>query len=94
VLIDTDDSSALPREWDSGVAGILGAGGGAEVVAPVHADGSIDWRPIMAYPPPLFSSTGCGSNATISYRCCRCRLRRTKTWRTTVFFFLESRAYH
>ncbi|AQK75463.1 Ethylene-responsive transcription factor ERF018 [Zea mays] len=35
----------------------------AEVVAPVRADGSIDWRPVMAHPPPLFSPTGWGSNA-------------------------------
>ncbi|RCV08618.1 hypothetical protein SEVIR_1G348000v4 [Setaria viridis] len=64
-LMDADDAPALP--WDSavahGTAGVLGAGGGAEVVAPVRADGSIDWRPVMAHPPPLFSPTGWGSNA-------------------------------
>ncbi|KAF8730199.1 hypothetical protein HU200_017174 [Digitaria exilis] len=38
------------------------AAGADEVVAPVRADGSIDWRPVMAHPPPLFSPTGWGSS--------------------------------
>ncbi|EEE57915.1 hypothetical protein OsJ_08611 [Oryza sativa Japonica Group] len=34
---------------------------GSEVVAPaVRADGSIDWRPVMAHPPPLYSPPGWG----------------------------------
>jgi hypothetical protein len=64
-LMDADDGPALPWEWDSGsgvAAGVLGGADGV-VVAPVRADGSIDWRPVMAHPPPLFSPTGWGSNA-------------------------------
>ncbi|CAL5056105.1 unnamed protein product [Urochloa decumbens] len=67
-LLDVD-SPALPWEWesvahDAAVGVLAGAGGSAdEVVAPVRADGSIDWRPVMAHPPPLFSPTGWGSNA-------------------------------
>ncbi|XP_066319711.1 ethylene-responsive transcription factor ERF023-like [Miscanthus floridulus] len=51
-------------EHDVG-GGVLGgaATSAAEVVAPMRADGSIDWRPVMAHPPPLFSPTGWGSNA-------------------------------
>ncbi|KAG8059238.1 hypothetical protein GUJ93_ZPchr0002g26613 [Zizania palustris] len=39
--------------------------GSSEVVAPaVRADGSLDWRPVMAHPPPLFSPPpSWGSNA-------------------------------
>ncbi|KAG0535157.1 hypothetical protein BDA96_04G342200 [Sorghum bicolor] len=51
---------------DAGGGVVLGGGAAtsaAEVVAPVRADGSIDWRPVMAHPPPLFSPTGWGSNA-------------------------------
>jgi hypothetical protein len=63
-LMDVDDGSMLP--WGSvahDMAGALGTGSADEVVAPVHADGSIDWRPVMAHLPPLFSPTGWGSNA-------------------------------
>lgn len=64
-LMDVDDGSMLP--WGSvaqhDMAGVLGTGSADEVVAPVHADGSIDWRPFMAHPPPLFSPTGWGNNA-------------------------------
>lgn len=63
-LMDIDGgSTTLP--WGSGAAAhdsttdVLGA----EVVAPVRADGSIDWRPVMAHPPPLYSPTGWGSHA-------------------------------
>uniref|UniRef100_A0A0E0K5Z1 AP2/ERF domain-containing protein n=1 Tax=Oryza punctata TaxID=4537 RepID=A0A0E0K5Z1_ORYPU len=36
---------------------------GSEVVAPaVRADGSIDWRPVMAHPPPLYSPPGWGGS--------------------------------
>lgn len=66
------DGSAPPWDYyyysvahDAG--GVLGGAAAtsstAEVVAPVRADGSIDWRPVMAHPPPLFSPTGWGSNA-------------------------------
>jgi hypothetical protein len=66
-LMDVDDSSQatamLSREAMAHGAGFLDAGSGIEVVAPVRADGSIDWRPVMAHPPPLFSPVGWGSNA-------------------------------
>jgi len=66
---EADGGSAAPWDYYYSVAhdagGVLGvaATSAAEVVAPVRADGSIDWRPVMAHPPPLFSPTGWGSNA-------------------------------
>ncbi|CAN6239241.1 unnamed protein product [Urochloa humidicola] len=55
---------ALPREWADSSSSAAAAAAADEVVAPVRADGSIDWRPVMAHPPPLFSPTGWGgSNA-------------------------------
>ncbi|OEL25724.1 Ethylene-responsive transcription factor ERF017 [Dichanthelium oligosanthes] len=64
LIMDVDSSALPPWEWDSVAhdTDVLGTGS-AEVVAPVRADGSIDWRPVMAHPPPLFSPTGWGSNA-------------------------------
>ncbi|CAO2040461.1 unnamed protein product [Urochloa humidicola] len=64
-LMDVDAPAALPWEWDSAAVAHAdtAAAGADEVVAPVRADGSIDWRPVMAHPPPLFSPTGWGSNA-------------------------------
>ncbi|GJM87043.1 hypothetical protein PR202_ga02960 [Eleusine coracana subsp. coracana] len=69
-LMDVDDDTSSPammlsREEEAMAhgAGFVDAGSGIEVVAPVRADGSIDWRPVMAHPPPLFSPTGWGSNA-------------------------------
>nr|AYN74588.1 ERF transcription factor [Zoysia japonica] len=65
-LMDVDDSppaATLSREALAHGAGFLDAGRGIEVVAPVRADGSIDWRPVMAHPPPLYSPIGWGSNA-------------------------------
>ncbi|CAN6245871.1 unnamed protein product [Urochloa humidicola] len=64
-LMDADAPAALPWEWDSAAVAHAdtAAAGADEVVAPVRADGSIDWRPFMAHPPPLFSPTGWGSNA-------------------------------
>ncbi|KAL6633423.1 hypothetical protein ACP70R_026094 [Stipagrostis hirtigluma subsp. patula] len=65
-LMDVDCSPSAMLSEDvlaSHGAGILGSGGSDEVVAPVRADGSIDWRPVMAHPPPLYSPTGWGSNA-------------------------------
>lgn len=50
-------SEMMPPPWGSAAAH------DGEVVAPVQADGSIDWSPVMAHPPPLFSPTGWGSNA-------------------------------
>ncbi|XP_062217586.1 ethylene-responsive transcription factor ERF017-like [Phragmites australis] len=62
-LMDVDGSPpTLPRDSASHDTDVLGTGS-AEVVAPVRADGSIDWRLVMAHPPPLFSPTGWGSNA-------------------------------
>ncbi|WVZ73399.1 hypothetical protein U9M48_021709 [Paspalum notatum var. saurae] len=59
LIMDADDgsSSTTLLPWGPG------AGSSAEVVAPVRDDGSIDWQPIMAHPPPLFSPIGWGSNA-------------------------------
>jgi hypothetical protein len=66
-LMDVDDSppaGMLSREaMAHGGAGFIDACNGIEVVAPVRADGSIDWRPVMAHPPPLFSPVGWGGNA-------------------------------
>ncbi|TVU28895.1 hypothetical protein EJB05_20433, partial [Eragrostis curvula] len=68
-LMDVDDSSSPPATlWPDEAmahdgAGVLGAGGAEVVAPPVCADGSIDWRPVMAHPPPLFSPTGWGTNA-------------------------------
>nr|AYI57798.1 AP2/ERF family transcription factor [Zoysia japonica] len=64
-FMDVDDSplELLSREALTHGTGFLDAGSGIEVVAPVRADGSIDWRPVMAHPPPLFSPVGWGSNA-------------------------------
>lgn len=59
-LMDVDDS---PPSVMAHGAGFVDSGSGIEMVAPVRADGSIDWRPVMAHPPPLFSPTGWGSNA-------------------------------
>ncbi|KAJ1281317.1 hypothetical protein BS78_04G297100 [Paspalum vaginatum] len=57
LMVDVDDgSTATTLPWGPGA-------GSAEVVAPVRDDGSIDWQPVMAHPPPLFSPTGWGSNA-------------------------------
>ncbi|XP_062220943.1 ethylene-responsive transcription factor ERF017-like [Phragmites australis] len=62
-FMDVDDfSPTLSEEAMAHGADVLGTGS-AEVVAPVRADGSIDWRPVMAHPPPLYSPTGWGSNA-------------------------------
>ncbi|KAL6912016.1 hypothetical protein ACP4OV_000821 [Aristida adscensionis] len=69
LVMDVDESpppAMLSSSPDQGVdlAHYGGAVAGAnEVVAPLRADGSIDWRPVMAHPPPLFSPTGWGSNA-------------------------------
>ncbi|KAF0931189.1 hypothetical protein E2562_002538 [Oryza meyeriana var. granulata] len=62
-LMDVDSPPSLSPEFAThDVGGVLG--GGSEVVAPaVRADGSIDWRPVMAHPPPLYSPPGWGSNA-------------------------------
>ncbi|GJN22469.1 hypothetical protein PR202_gb10031 [Eleusine coracana subsp. coracana] len=60
-LMDADDDTSSPAMMHG--VGFVDAGSGIEVVAPVRADGSIDWRPVMAHPPPLYSPTGWGSNA-------------------------------
>nr|CAB3451269.1 unnamed protein product [Digitaria exilis] len=62
-LMDADEgSSELLLPWGGPAADDAMAAGADEVVAPVRADGSIDWRPVMAHPPPLFSPTGWGSS--------------------------------
>ena len=72
LIMDDADGGCSAPPWDyyysvahDAGSGVLGgaATSAAEVVAPVRADGSIDWRPVMAHPPPLFSPTGWGSNA-------------------------------
>ncbi|KAL5212911.1 hypothetical protein ABZP36_023758, partial [Zizania latifolia] len=61
-LMDVDSPPALSEEFAThDMAAVLGT---SEVVAPaVRADGSFDWRPVMAHPPPLFSPPSWGSNA-------------------------------
>ncbi|XP_040376585.1 ethylene-responsive transcription factor ERF015-like [Oryza brachyantha] len=52
-LMDADSPPSLSPEFAT-----------HEVVAPaVRDDGSIDWRPVMAHPPPLYSPPGWGTNA-------------------------------
>ncbi|CAN6362753.1 unnamed protein product [Urochloa humidicola] len=53
---------ALPWEWVDSSSAAAVAADEIERVAPVRTDGSIDWRPVMAHPPPLFSPMGCSGN--------------------------------